>query len=133
MVKEEIIKEWLDKGKKDIEDAEFLLENDRSAETVSFHIQQAGEKYLKGFLIYNGWKLERIHDLVKLNEEATKIDKSFNRFSNPLRKITNFYFESRYPVGYEVEYTKQELKEAINKTKDLIVLIKKKLNFLKSK
>ncbi len=44
-----------------------------------------------------------------------------------MRKITNFYFESRYPVGYEVEYTKPELKEAVKQTKNLISIIKKKV------
>ena len=129
MVKEEIVKEWFNRGQKDMEDAKFLLENNRALETISFHIHQAVEKYLKGFLIYHGWKLEKIHDLVKLLEEAIKIDKSFSRFTVPLRKITNFYFESRYPVGYEVEYTKQELKGSITQTKNLIGLIKKKISF----
>lgn len=125
MAKEKIVKEWFDKGQKDIKDAEFLLENDRAAENIAFHIQQAAEKYLKGFLIFHEWKLEKIHDLIKLLEEAIKIDKSFNEFAKPLRKITNFYFESRYPVGYKVEYTKEELKESLERTKNLINLIKK--------
>lgn len=129
MAKEKLVKEWLGNGQKDMEDAEFLLKNNRAMENISFHIQQAAEKYLKGFLIFHGWKLEKIHDLVKLLEEAIKIDKSFNKFAKPLRKITNFYFESRYPVGYEVKYTKQELKDSINQTKILIKFIKKKLNF----
>ena len=113
MVKGEIAKEWFNRGKKDIDDAEFLLDNNRALENVSFHIHQAIEKYIKGFLIFHGWELERIHDLVKLIEEVIKIDKSFIKFIKPLQKITNFYFESRYPLGYDVEYTKQELKAAI--------------------
>jgi len=116
MVKERLVKEWFSKGQKDIEDAEFLLNNNRAKETVSFHIQQAAEKYLKGFLIYSGWKLEKVHDLVKLLEEAIKFNKSFSKFVKPMRKITNFYFESRYPVGYEVEYTKTELKKSIKRS-----------------
>ena len=128
MVKEDIVKEWFYKGQKDIEDAEFLLENNRSIESTSFHIQQAAEKYIKGFLIFHGWKLEKIHDLIKLLEEVIKVDGSFNKFCNPLRKITNFYIESRYPLGYKIEYTKEELKESIKQTKNLITLINKKLN-----
>lgn len=131
MAKEKITREWLDKGQKDLEDAEFLLNNNRAVENISFHIHQAIEKYLKGFLIHNGWKLEKIHDLVKLLEEAIKIDKSFARFAVPLRKITNFYFESRYPVGYKIKYTKQELRKSIRQTKDLIASINKKLKFNK--
>ncbi len=53
MVRDEIVKEWLLKGENDIEDARFLLENGRSLENVAFHIHQALEKYLKGFLIYS--------------------------------------------------------------------------------
>ena len=80
MAKEKIVKEWLSKGKKDIDDAQFLLNNNRALENISFHIHQAAEKYLKGFLIYNGWELEKIHDLVKLINEVIKIDISFRRF-----------------------------------------------------
>ncbi len=128
MVKKKLAKEWFNNGQKDIGDAEFLLKNNRALENIAFHVQQAAEKYLKGFLIYHNWKLEKIHDLVKLLEEAVKIDKPFSRFRAPMRKITNFYFESRYPVGYKVDYTKQELKAAIQQTKKMINLIKKKLN-----
>ena len=127
MVKEKLVKEWLSKGKKDIEDAEFLFDNDRAMENISFHIQQSAEKYLKGFLIYHGWKLEKIHDLVRLIEEAAKIDDSFKKFIKPMQKITNFYFESRYPIGYELESTKEELQDSINQIKALIDLVNKKL------
>ena len=127
MVKKKIVGEWFSKGQKDIDDAEFLLKNNRALENIAYHIHQAAEKYLKGYLIDNGWKLEKIHDLVRLLEEAININKSFNRFAASMRKITNFYFESRYPTGYEVEYTKQELKKAIKESKAMISLIKKRV------
>lgn len=100
MAKEKIAEEWFNKGQKDIDDAEFLLNNNRAVESISFHIHQSIEKYLKGFLIYNGWK---------------------------------FYFESRYPVGYEVAYTRGELRQSINQAKKLIKSIKKKTLNKKSK
>lgn len=133
MAKIKIVQEWFEKGQKDFQDAEFLLKNSRAKESISFHIQQAAEKYLKGFLIYNGWRLEKVHDLIKLLEEATKFNKSFIRFIKPMRKITNFYFESRYPVGYEVEYTIQELNEAIKQTKDMIDKIIKTIKIKNTK
>lgn len=107
MVKRNIVKEWFSKGDKDIKDAEFLFRNNRALETASFHIQQAAEKYLKGFLISRGKKLEMVHDLVKLLQDAIKIDPDFERFKDMAKEVTNFYFESRYPMGYEVEYTKE--------------------------
>lgn len=35
------------------------------------------------------------------------------------QKITRFYFESRYPVGYEVEYSQAEIRQALEIAKDL--------------
>lgn len=126
MVKPRIVEEWYSKGNKDIQDAEFLFKHNRAVETTSFHIQQAAEKYLKGFLISRGKGLEMIHDLVKLLQDAIKIDSDFAQFKDMAKEITDFYFESRYPIGYDVEYTKEEIKEALARTKKLIKLIKQK-------
>jgi len=129
MVEDVIIKEWFLKGEKDIDDAEFLLENDRALENVAFHVHQALEKYIKGYLIYNGWELEKIHDIVKLLKEAAKYDDSFKGFVGFARAVTRFYFESRYPVGYDTDYTKEEMQEVIDRANDLISLIKEKVRF----
>ena len=126
MVKSKIVQEWFEKGSKDIKDAGFLFKHNRALETISFHIHQGAEKYLKGFLISNGKELEMIHDLVKLLHSAIKIDLTFEQFKETVKKVTNFYFESRYPVGYEVEYTKQEIEECLAQIKKLIKVIKEK-------
>lgn len=131
MVKKSIVKEWFDKGQKDIEDAEFLLQNNRALENIAFHIQQGTEKFLKGFLIGHGWRLEKIHDLRKLLEEAIKIDNSFKKFIASFRIISRFYTESRYPLGYDFEYTEDELKEYLSKVKEFINLIKQKSDSIK--
>lgn len=126
MDKSEIVKEWFNKGNKDLKDAEFLFKHNRALETISFHIQQAAEKYLKGFLIAKGKKLEMIHDLVKLLSDAIRIDPDFEQFKEIVEKVTNFYFESRYPMGYEVEYTKSEIKDSLIQIKRLIKMIEAK-------
>ena len=126
MDKSEIVKEWFSKGNKDLKDAEFLFKHNRALETISFHIQQAAEKYLKGFLIAKGKKLEMIHDLVKLLSDAIRIDPDFEQFKEIVEKVTNFYFESRYPMGYEVEYTKSEIKDSLIQIKRLIKMIEAK-------
>ena len=68
----EIAIEWFEKGKHDIEGARLLFNAGHHTDTIGILIQQATEKYLKGFLIYHGWKLEKIHDLVRLLAEAVK-------------------------------------------------------------
>lgn len=118
---------WFKRAQKDIEDAELLLKVSETTENVAFLIQQAIEKYLKGFLIYNNWELEKIHDLITLINYAIEIDKAFEEFIPPLRKITNFYFESRYLIAYEAEYTREEVTESLDEAKKLIALIKEKV------
>ncbi len=118
---------WFKRAQKDIEDAEFLLKESRTLENVALLIQQAIEKYLKGFIIYHDWELEKIHDLITLINYASKIDKSFEKFVPSLRIITNFYFESRYPITYEPDYTKEEIRESLKEAKKLIALIKEKV------
>ena len=79
MVKKEV-KEWVLRAERDFEEAKFLFDHDRPPEDVAFFLYSAVEKYLKGFLINNGWELEKIHDLVKLVKDAAKFDKSFEKF-----------------------------------------------------
>lgn len=57
-------------------DADFRRVSKRLAEgdieDAAFHLQQAMEKYLKGFLLSKGWKLKKIHDLEALLDDAVR-------------------------------------------------------------
>ena len=126
MVKKEI-EEWLLRANKDLEEAKFLFEHNRPLEDSAYFVHKAIEKYLKAFLIFNGWELEKIHDLVKLTKEAVKFDKSFKKFIPIVEKITDFYIESRYPVGYEVEYTKEEIEKSIKNAEAIRLMVIEKI------
>jgi HEPN domain-containing protein len=54
------VKEWISKAEKDFEEAQFLFQHNRPLDDVAFFIHQAIEKAFKGFLINNGWELEKI-------------------------------------------------------------------------
>jgi HEPN domain-containing protein len=58
-------KDWLRIAEKDLGRVEHLLET-QDPEAAGFYLQQAVEKFLKAFLLFKGWKLERIHDLESL-------------------------------------------------------------------
>ena len=73
-MKEQVVKEWFERGKHDLEVANILLAEDEYSDVVLFHIHQAVEKYLKGFLIYKGWGLKKIHDIELLITEAMCFD-----------------------------------------------------------
>ena len=88
-------------------------------------VHQAIEKYLKGYLIFHGWKLKKIHDIETLISESGKYNKSFLEFLDFDRKLTSFYYESRYPPGPPSEISKEEAKEILKEAEKIIELIKK--------
>ena len=45
-MKEQVVKEWFERGKHDIEVAKILLAEEEYIDVVLFHIHQAVEKYL---------------------------------------------------------------------------------------
>ena len=57
-MKKQVIKEWIVRGEQDLEVAKILLAEEKYSDVTLFHIHQAVEKYLKGFLIYKGWRLK---------------------------------------------------------------------------
>jgi HEPN domain-containing protein len=60
-------------------------------------LQQAAEKYLKGYLIYYGWQLQRTHDLVRLVADLANYDRSLEAHLDSLQRISEYYLEERYP------------------------------------
>ena len=85
-----VIKEWFSRAFKDFEEARFLFNHNRPLEYIALFLHQAVEKYLKGFLINNGWELEKTHDLIKLVRDATKFDKSFEKFSPLMEEMADY-------------------------------------------
>jgi HEPN domain-containing protein len=97
-----IIKDWFDAAYDDIWTIKELLDSEYiPIGTVTFHCQQAIEKYFKAFLIENGWELQKTHNLVFLYKEIKKI-KDLNLDENKIKEISDDYaINSRYPATTE--------------------------------
>jgi len=119
-MKNQLVEEWLERGKRDLETAKILFSSSDYFEIILFHIHQAVEKYIKGFLISRGWKLKKIHDLEVLITEAIKFDDSFKEYLDFGRKLTGFYFEERYPPGPVSTYSKEEIIKILNVAEEII-------------
>ena len=98
---------WFARGDVDVRAAERLLDGP-DPEAVAVHIQQAIEKYLKGYLLRQGWRLRRIHDLGTLLKEAVGYDPSLERFRELCIVATEYYVAERYPYD-EGEVASQEV------------------------
>jgi HEPN domain-containing protein len=62
-------------------------------------LQEAAERYLKGYLIAKGWQLQKTHDLERLMRVAEGIDKAFAPFVPMSIELTEKFFAQHYPGG----------------------------------
>lgn len=112
-------KDWFRIAAKDFKRAEHLLSVD-DPEGAGYHLQQAVEKYLKGFLLSCGWELKRIHDLEVLLNDTVKHEPTLEPFRALCQKITGYYMIDRYPLPSTAELTKEEVQLSIAEAKSLI-------------
>src|SRR4030043_1232576 len=112
--------EWFERGLHDIETAQLLYDERGYTDSIAYHIQQAIEKYLKGYLVLHGKKPPRIHELDTLLNHIAGFDDSFNDFLDLCEKASRYYIEDRYPPGPIVEYEYDEIKGDLDKAWELI-------------
>jgi len=110
--------DWFRKGDADLRSVSRLLEGE-DIDIAAFHLQQAIEKYLKGYLIGKGWKLRRVHELEVLLNEAIQFDKSLERFRELCASATEYYLFERYPYDEATSVTKEDLQKEVTLVKEL--------------
>jgi len=116
--------DWLKIGDKELTRAENLLRL-KDLTGAGFNLHQAMEKYLKGFLLSQGWELRRVHELEVLLNEAIVYEPSFEQFRDICFFITDFYTGDRYPFINSYEPNFADIQSALKKAKQMILLIKK--------
>ena len=104
---------WFAKADNDI----LNIENNIAAEsvpwdTVCFHAQQAAEKTLKGFPLYNGRTPKRTHDLVVLLTECVEVAPDLRKLEGVCQKLTYFSVGVRYPDDL-YEPTEQDARQLV--------------------
>ncbi len=87
----------------------FLLASERLASADALYetrgacfsavelLQESVERFLKGYLISNGWQLERIHDLNRLLDIATKYRPEMGRYAPLAQSLTEQFWAQHYP------------------------------------
>ena len=108
-----IIREWLNKAEEDLRFAEVnLLEGNEFYAQICFHFQQAAEKYLKAYIIGKGLDFGRVHDLVHLLRTCVAHDSTFDDLKEDCILLNTAYIETRYPVHWPTNYTKETAEQA---------------------
>ncbi|MHB1680325.1 MAG: HEPN domain-containing protein [bacterium] len=101
------VSEWIKYADDDLKAGITLFNNnpDEFKSIVCFHMQQAVEKYLKAYLIFNNKEIDKhkTHDIAKLIEDCNKIDPNFNSlYNNKTDKLTDYAVAIRYPSTLRV-------------------------------
>jgi HEPN domain-containing protein len=112
-------RDWFRIAEKDFKRAEQLLKLD-DAEGAGYNLQQAVEKYLKGYLLSKGWKLKRVHDLEVLLNDALQYDPTLEEFRELCQKITDYFLLDRYPLPTSMTLTIGQVENSIDQAQKLI-------------
>jgi len=97
--------------------AKRLAEGD--ADDAAFHLQQAIEKSLKGYLLARGWKLKRIHDVEALLTDAVRYDRKLEQYRSLCQQVAGYYIIERYPT-FEEGPLLDEVRDAHGRARALI-------------
>jgi len=87
---------WFDFASDDIRAGEILL-REEVINIACFHFQQAAEKALKGFLVYNELSPTKEHNLVDLMRLCSKVNDDFKEMRVNAVALNQFYIPTRYP------------------------------------
>lgn len=115
------IQQWLIKANEDILVINRLMEFEIVAKgSICFHCEQAVEKFLKAFLIYNKKDIIKTHNIEFLLSECSKIDTEFKDI-NP-KNLTDYGVVMRYPGDFYEPDIKEviEYKEMTLKVKFIV-------------
>jgi len=109
----EYVAEWYLYADRDLSISEYLLSmHPKPIEVISFHCQQAAEKYLKGYLIYKGIEEPpKIHNLDTLCSMCTKFDDRFPQIIKACGVLTPYGVQPRYPT--EILITENDMEKAL--------------------
>jgi HEPN domain-containing protein len=129
MDKISIVKEWLNFANRDFSSAKFLLDmRPIPLEIICYHCQQATEKVLKGYLIYQDVEPPHTHDLRLLCKMCAEIDKSFDEMSQACINLTSYGVQPRYPL--EIEILESDMQKAIRDADQVMNFILRKFQFI---
>ncbi|MCA9967874.1 MAG: HEPN domain-containing protein, partial [Anaerolineales bacterium] len=96
--------QWLRYALGDIGVAERELQYEQpSCHTVCFLCQSAAEKFLKGYLIAQGWSLAKTHDMVALLGFCSEYDAGWRELMTEGTLLNEYVITGRYPDDISIE------------------------------
>jgi HEPN domain-containing protein len=111
-IKRELVQQWLDKAEEDFQVAQHLAAEQTSyLNTITFHSQQAVEKFIKAFLTWHQVEFPKTHDLDELLDLVATVDKHLSESLRKAAILTAYGVDARYPSDFP-RVTPKEAREA---------------------
>jgi len=107
-----LVSEWLEKAEEDFEFAVSVIEDSTFYAQICFHFHQAAEKHLKTYMIARDLEFKKIHDLPILLKSCSAIVPNLQILQDDCKFLNRFYIDTRYPVHWPTNYTKEEALKA---------------------
>jgi len=112
MADPKLIQEWLQKADEDLDFAASIIEDSTFYAQICFHFQQAAEKYLKALIVADELEFQKIHDLVTLLKICLESRPALASLMPDCKLLNRFYTDTRYPVHWPTDYTKDRAVQA---------------------
>ncbi len=113
-----VIKMWIEKADHDLGTAELTHKHiPEYRDTIAFHCQQAVEKYLKAYFIFNNLPVKRTHDIVALLGLLSTIETVSDELFDEVAELQDYAVEVRYPDTI-IELTDNDLLHALTITRN---------------
>lgn len=122
----DLVRNWLEKARRDLITAKNGLDSSEPfTDIICFHAQQAGEKYIKAYLVWQKIEFPKTHSLEDLILLATQKDSSFSGLTEDAGILTPYAVEIRY--GESEEPLFEDAKEAVEVAEQIRGFIFRKL------
>lgn len=122
------IRQWITKGDHDLGTAKITyLHIPEYMDTVTFHCQQAVEKYLKAYLIFLSIPFRFSHDLVYLLDLISQKDGEFDNFYDVVSELQGYAVEIRYP-NETIYLNNEKVEKGMAIAKEIRDFVTKKMN-----
>ncbi len=90
-------KEWLKASKVDLDSVEHLMKLPHLTAVAAFHAHQSIEKSFKALIEYQGLRVPKQHDLIKLKKQLENLFEFSDDDEDTLDSLNALYIDARYP------------------------------------
>ncbi len=116
-IDKEFLEKWIEKADHDLIATKIIIDTHPIILDIAcFHCQQAVEKFLKAFLLFQEQELKKIHNLNVLLKDCLAFDIDFKLID--IKNLNLYAVQARYPEYIASNYTTQGIKILSNRFTD---------------